>query len=60
MLLPQLWILCGTMAVNNIDKDCTPSPEVQATVQGRLFQPLCRGLNIESLAEWTKSGKESG
>jgi hypothetical protein len=30
------------------------------TVQGGFFQPLCRGLNIESLAEWPKSGKESG
>ena len=31
-----------------------------STVQGRLFQPLCRGLNIESPAERPKSGKESG
>ena len=30
------------------------------TVQGGLFWPLCRGLNIESPAEWPKSGKESG
>jgi hypothetical protein len=29
-------------------------------VEGALFQPLCRSLNIESLAKQPKSGKESG
>jgi hypothetical protein len=24
------------------------------------YRPLCRSLNIESPAEWLKSGKESG
>jgi len=30
------------------------------TVEGALFRPLCRSLNIESPAKRPKSGKESG